>query len=488
MADFYYAASESRAPQRIVEVFSHMDCLDKNLHIYRNYDRECYQNNGNSAYIIGTAQAINQEKKTLLHSILGDFNESLMPLIQKELIGQYIILINSNGKWYLQSDFMNIRPIFYDLETEEISSNFGALTSFHSGFDSEYKSLEFQAMDKCLYPVMLGSDTSIKTIHRLQPCQYIVIDKQIEIKEFTLTLDNQKREPAELCAENTLSLLSKIISKYADYQAVSTITGGYDSRLISSICAANLPKLDLRISTIEEKGFIDLSIGKQVAKRLGKKLNVYKTNPEKEKEEYVRLTYGLSKENNLIVMGMVKHCSDYQIGFGGTMGTELFSTLPFHNREQLIESFVATAHNSISKDEIFVHSFRQAINEQLDYLENHILLQEKNPRDLVRLFWVFMTARFSSPLLALSDLYGHEMEPFATYPIIENGLQIPYHYQGDSKTFGRFYLIPKLIMKKVNYGVGAIETTHYQPLLPVSLLTLPHFVIGKIRQKLRSIG
>ena len=145
-------------------------------------------------------------------------------------------------------------------------------------------------------------------------------------------------------------------------------------------------------------------------------------------------------------MGMVKHCSDYQIGFGGTMGTELFSTLPFHNREQLIESFVATAHNSISKDEIFVHSFRQAINEQLDYLENHILLQEKNPRDLVRLFWVFMTARFSSPLLALSDLYGHEMEPFATYTIIENGLQIPYHYQGDSKTFGRFYLIPILIM------------------------------------------
>ena len=88
--------------------------------------------------------------------------------------------------------------------------------------------------------------------------------------------------------------------------------------------------------------------------------NVLNQTIKKEKEEYVRLTYGLSKENNLIVMGMVKHCSDYQIGFGGTMGTELFSTLPFHNREQLIESFVATAHNSISKDEIFVHSFRQA--------------------------------------------------------------------------------------------------------------------------------
>lgn len=484
MADFYYAKSESRKPQEILEVFSHKDYLSKGLRIYRNYDRECYQHNGNSAYIIGTAQVIGQEKESFLNSILDDFNDNLMPLIQKELIGQYIILINSNGKWYLQSDFMNIRPIFYDLETEEVSSNFGALTSFLSGFDSKYKSLEFKAMDKCLYPVMLGSDTSIKTIHRLQPCQYIVIDKQVEIKEFTITLDNQKKEPAAVCAENTLSLLSEIIRKYADYQAVSTITGGYDSRLISSICATNLPNLDLRISTIEEKEFIDLSIGKRVAKKLGKRLLVYKTNPEKEKEKYIRLTYGLSKENNLIVMSMVNHCSDYQIGFGGTMGTELFSTLPFHNRKQLVESFVATAHNNISKDAAFIQSFRQAIDDQLNYIESHILLQEKNPRDIVRLFWVFMTARFSSPLLALSDLYGHEMEPFATFPIIENGLQIPYHYQGDSKTFGRFYLIPKLIMKKVNYGVGAIESTHYQPLLPVSLFTLPHYIYGKLKNKL----
>ena len=184
-------------------------------------------------------------------------------------------------------------------------------------------------------------------------------------------------------------------------------------------------------------------------------------------------------------MDMIKHGADFQIGFGGAMGTELYSTLPFHHKKQLVDSFVSIAEDKISDDDTFIQSFRLALNEQIEHIEHHLLLKEKNPRDLVRLFLVLMTARFSSPLLALSDIYGHDIEPFATFPVIESGLRIPYHFQGDSKTFGRFYLIPKLVMKKTNYGIGAIDSTHYQPLLPVSILTLLHYIIGKLKTKIK---
>ncbi|MGN0257414.1 MAG: hypothetical protein ACI4CA_03450 [Bacteroides sp.] len=488
MADFYYSSSKSTLPQKIFQIYAKTDLLEKNVLIYRNYESEHYEYKGNSAYIVGTAQVIDKDKDTFIYEVLDDFNEGKLPIIQKKLIGQYILLIYANEKWYIHSDFMNIRSIYYDLEKGEVSSNFGALSSFHTGFEDDYTSLEFQAMDKCLYPVTLGNTTSIKSILRLQPCQYIVIDKEIMVRDFTININNKKIEPAEACADTTLSLLSSIIRKYADFRAVSTITGGYDSRLISSLCASLIPNLDLRISTIEDKGFVDLSIGKLVAEKLGKRLRIYKTTPKADKDEYCYLTHGLSKENNLIIMGMIKHTSDYQIGFGGTMGTELYSSISYHHKEELIDSFVKTASCQVSDNDKFIQSFRHALEKQINYIENHILLEEKNPRDLVRLFLVFMTARFSSPLLSLSDIYGHQFEPYATFPIIENGLQIPYHYQGDSKTFGRFYLIPKLIMKKVNYKVGSIDTTHHQPLLPLSLWTLPHYVIGKLKTKFRMFG
>lgn len=488
MADLYYSSSKSTLPQKIFQIYTNTDLLDKNVRIYRNYESEHYENKSNSAYIVGTAQVIDKDKDTFICEVLDDFDEEKLPMIQKKLIGQYIILIYANEKWYIHSDFMNIRSIYYDLENGEVSSNLGAFSSFHTGFEDDYKSLEFQAMDKCLYPVTLGNTTSIKSILRLQPCQYIVIDNGIKVKDFTINLNNKKIEPAEACADTTLSLLSNIIRKFADCRAVSTITGGYDSRLISSLCASLIPNLDLRISTINDEGFIDLSIGRLVAKKLGKKLRIYKTTLKADKDEYCYLTHGLSKENNLIIMGMIKHTSDYQIGFGGTMGTELYSSLSYQHKSLLIDSFVKTASNQISCDNIFIQSFRKALEEQINYIENHILLEEDNQRDLVRLFLVFMTARFSSPLLALSDIYGHQFEPYATFPIIENGVQIPYHYQGDRKTFGRFYLIPKMMMKKVNYKVGSIDTTHHQPLLPLSLWTLPHYVVGKLKTKYRLFG
>lgn len=485
MADFFYSSTESAFPNRkLSQMYSETDILSPKMRIFRNYTSEYYTSSGNVAYIVGTAQVLKSDKVSFFQTLLESFDESLMPVIVRELVGQYVVLIHANDHWYVMSDFINVRPIFYDLEKGEVSSNFGAMTSFHVGFDDEYKSFEFRTMDKCLYPVMLGSATSIQSIKRLQPCQYLVIGQSIEVKDFTVRLDNTKIPSPDRCAESTQALLTTLIRKYAHCKAVSTITGGYDSRLISCLCATCISNLELRISTIGEKGFIDLSIAKKVARKLKKRLHVYQTDPQTSKEEYYYLTDGLSKENNMIIMDMIKHGADYQIGFGGSMGTELYSTLPYHDQKQLIESYMNRANSGTSPDDTLIRSFHTALNEQMDYIESHIQLQEQNSRDVVRLFQVMMTARFSSPLLALSDIYGHQLEPFSTFPIIENGIRIPYDFQGDSKTFGRFYLIPKLMMKKINYQVGAIDSTHHQPLLPVSILTIPHYVIGKIKTKL----
>ena len=49
-------------------------------------------------------------------------------------------------------------------------------------------------------------------------------------------------------------------------------------------------------------------------------------------------------------MDMIKHGADFQIGFGGAMGTELYSTLPFHHKKQLVDSFVSIAEDKISDE------------------------------------------------------------------------------------------------------------------------------------------
>ena len=481
MAEFYYSSFKSQLPKKIFSIYKESDLLKKNVQIFRNYEGEHYECGNNSAYIIGTAQVLGTEKSSFIASILEDFSEQKIPIIQKELIGQFIILIFANDNCYIVPDFLNIRHVYYDVESGEVSSNIGAMSSFHNGFDNDYLSMEFKAMDKCLYPILLGSKTPIVKIQKLQICQYIVIGNDISIRDFSLCIDNEKITRAEDCAERTESLLSSIISKYSGQKAVSTITGGYDSRLISALCSKNIPNLELRISTIDNKSFIDLSIGTRVAQKLNKKLQVYCTSPLTDSDDYHFLTNGLSKDTNMIIMGMIKHNADYQIGFGGALGTELFSTLAYFRKKELIDSYVRIAKNCISNEDSFCDSFRRNLSEQMDYIEKHIHFKVSNDSDYVRLFQVFMTARFSSPLLSLSDIYGHDMEPYATFPIIEKGVQIPYEFQGDSKTFGRFYLIPKLIMKMTNYEVGAIESTHNQPLLPVSLLTLPHYIIGKIK-------
>ena len=103
MADFYYASSISIHPQKIFQIYAKKDLLDKNVLIFRNYESEHYEYYGNSAYIVGTAQVIDKDKASFIKEVLDDFDEGKLPMIQKKLIGQYILLIYANEKWYILS-------------------------------------------------------------------------------------------------------------------------------------------------------------------------------------------------------------------------------------------------------------------------------------------------------------------------------------------------------------------------------------------------
>lgn len=484
MADFFFSSAEGHKPEKLTRIYSRSVAVNGKLSLFSNYAFESYSAGDNSAYIIGTAQVLDEDKAPFFETLLEEFTERSLPLLQQKLTGQYVIVISANGKVFILPDFLNVKTVFFDRNNKEASSRPGALSSFREGFIDGYKSFEAKAMGKSLYPVTLGSDTAWSPIERLQPCQYLVVGEdsgeEITVKDFTIDIDNVKRQSAGECARDNHKLLRAITGKYSSLKSVSTITGGYDSRLVSAICASVIPNLELRIGAVREEDFQDLKIARRVAGRLGKKLNVYKTEPDSVREEFMDMTDGQCSEDNIVIFEMARHSGDYDIGFGGTFGTELYSTLRYTDKESLMEAFLNTARKSMQASESMLQTFRKSMEDQFEYLESHLVLKERDPRDAVRLFMVFMTSRFSSPLLSLSDVYGHQMEPLATFPVIRNGLQIPYRFQGDTKSYGRFYLIPKMIMKRISIRAGAVRSTHSSPLLPLSVFTFPIYVFQKL--------
>lgn len=487
MADFFYSFQEKTVPEKFSKLYRQQREVSKGLALYSNYDIEEYMSPKATAFIIGTSTVIGKDKGMFITGILNSFDpEKSMPSIQRTLVGQYVIIIvTDSGNSYIQSDFLNIRSIFFDVQAHQASSSIGALNAFSESARDPYKAFEFRAMRGCLYPQWLGSGTAIPSVSRLRTCQYLEIDGasgQIIVRDTVLRMDNTKPSTPEKNAFICTGILKSIIGSYSNYHAVSTITGGYDSRIISSICSKKIDNLTLRISTFGDPDFKDLKIARKVARVLERRLSVYPANLNEDAEDFFNFTDGLTPFENCIVTSMMYRTGDFAVGFGGTLGTEIFSTLRYVTCNELITDFCRIASSEDSKHED-IQRFEQALKDEFAHISDHIKLAANEERDLVRLFWTFATARFSSPIVSAFDINGHQMEPFATFPMVEAALGISYDYQGDQKTHGRFYLIPKMIMKEVSTRVGMIDSTHFAPFLPVSFFTFPLYVIGKLKAK-----
>ncbi|MCQ2083640.1 MAG: hypothetical protein MJY58_04000 [Bacteroidaceae bacterium] len=484
MADFIYSLKGISNTEKFSRLYRHQKEVAPGLTLFSNYDIEEYQSKQACAFIVGTCTVLGKDKGSFITGALNSFDaDTTMPSLQRNLVGQYVaIIVTESGKSYIQSDFLNIRSIFFDAEAHQAASAIGALDAM-SGSKDDYKAFEFRAMRGCLYPQWLGSTTALPSVSRLRICQYLEIDHAtgaLNVHDTVVKMDNTKPATPEKNAFICTGILKSIIGHFSNYHAASTITGGYDSRIISAICSKKIDDLTLRISTFGDPGFKDLKIARKVASVLGRRMAVYNANLKDEAEDFFNYTDGLTPFENCIVTSMMYRTGDFEVGFGGTLGTEIFSTLRYVTCEELVSDFCRIA--SQSKDsEKYIKRFEEAIRNEIEHISSHIKLAEYEERDIVRLFWTFATARFSSPIVSAYDINGHQMEPFATFPMVEAALGISYDFQGDQKTHGRFYMIPKMIMKSVSTRVGMIDSTHFAPFLPVSFFTFPLYVIGKFK-------
>jgi len=483
MADLFYSLTSKENPEKYAKLYSDRKEIAEGFSIYSNRQIEEYSSDNKAAYIIGTAVTLNEDKREFILNILSSFSEESVPEIQKRLVGQYILIIKNGSCLYLIPDFLHVRNLYFDESAKEIASSIGALSAYSKKQSNEFMDYEFAVMQKCIYPQWLGNSTNIDTVSKLMICQYLELNlasNEFNIKNFSINFDNIKEDSSNRSATANKKILESIIGNYSESHAVSTITGGYDSRLISALCAKQISDLTLRIAAPEGAAFRDLSIGKKVASALKKNIVVYPASLDRDVECFVLMTDGMSPKENSIITSLAKQSSEYEIGFGGTLGTEIYSTLRYTSTAALVNDFNRIA-SLVYDNKEFLSKFDSDLRNEIDFISSHCSLEVPEERDLVHIIWAVLTARFSSPIVSAFDIYGHQIEPFATYSILQESLKISYEYQGDQKTHGRFYLIPKMIMKSVSKKVGMIDSTHNAPLLPVSLFTLPLYIIGKIR-------
>ncbi len=471
MADFYYK-------------FGNTDSLT----LYNGNKVISVEDEHSSVYLLGYAHVCGETVRDFLKKILQDFHIGQIAEIKKHLLGQYLIILRKNDTLYLFSDFLQTRNIYYDKERKIASSSFQTLYGqYEESKKNDYKAFEFLSMRHCLYPVWLGDSTLSDQIRRVRAFEYLAIHLQsgeMTVGKLKFEINNRKIDSLQELVSYSKKTLREAIRhpEYKDKKIYTTITGGFDSRLVTTLVHEYYTDIRLRISSLTNTESLDFKIASEVAHILSSPLKVYETDPDKQTETYYRLTEGLSPKENRIMTSLYQCEERGDVEFGGMFGTELYTILGYATCDELIQNYVTRSRQYTAADEAYYKRFESALRKEFEDIRSCYLLQVPDERDLMRIFQLIITGRFASRFVAALQLHGNSYEVCGTFPIIEAGLRIPYKYLGSKWTLGRYYLIPKMLVNQMNKKVSLAETCHFCPMAPLSLSTLTSYVKGKFEQ------
>ncbi len=486
MADFNYSFDKQNiAFPKYEKLYAGRLDISDALSVYHNDGTVIrVQSGDDSMTLLGYAFCHGMKTEEYMAGVLRDFSGEAVPRIKKELLGQYIVLVRKGGTLYMFSDFMQVGGIFYSVERKVASSSFDA-ACLMAGMDTDpYKQFEFIAMKYSAYPAWLGNTTVNRRVCRLRACEYLAVDAAtgcIELCDFKIEFDNRKNPDVRALREKTLALLHTYMRhpEMKDAKVQSTITGGFDSRFVSSLVKEYYSDVTLRICVNKGVPFLDYDMAEKAARTIGLPLKVYRTEPS-DVEWFYMATDSLSPRENSIMASLFRSTGDYRLGFGGTFGTELYSSFAANNPGEHITDLMDRAKNNIRADKRHFERLEQAFRDEFNYIEQHYVLARPDGKDLVRIFKLINTAYFASPLVRSFAINGNQFEIFPTFPIIEAGLQIPYRFDRLMDRLGNFYLIPKGIMRKVNPKVSRLLTTNFAPMRPLTPCSLPTYLRGKL--------
>lgn len=450
--------------------------------------------------VLGCCYYPNESIQDSISKILESFNEATISDLKKQLVGQFIVIIKKKSSIYIFGDSGEVRNIFYSKDFHLISSSFSVIedilgTSFHDIDHS--KVIEYIAMRHILYPVWLGNTTIHVNIRRLRSFEYIVIDTsslKSRIGEVYFTLDNTKEYDLDNISSNLIANLRTIVenSSFKDRPIGITLTGGYDTRLIAAVALKYYNKALFRLATLQETpgSILDSKIAKKISKTINIELEILSsTMSEDFSEKFYFFSEGLSPLENSVITPIIERTGSYSMGLGGCFGTELFMRLKQYSRiEDYIEEAILKAKTNIQANDSDWIQLRLSMLKEFDNIRKHYILSVPNPTDDVRIFQMLCTAFFSSFMLSAYNINGLQLEPYGHLSILEIALKIP-----DKKNLIKYRIsrcenfVQKMAMSKICYRIGKIITTHYQPMLPCSILNFPYYLIDYLQYKLNII-
>lgn len=490
MADFVYKYGEQHLSAARFDLLyrSKLDVAESCCVFYNDGTTTHIAEGQESITILGYVHHAEKETTAYLSEVLRNFDEVMIPEIKKNLSGQYIALIRKGSALYIFADFLQVRSIYYAPEEQIISSSF-EVAGVYAGEDSDpYKRFEFAAMRHCLYPAWLGNTTPNKRVLRLQAFEYLKIDRSsgsIETRDFQIAIDNTQESSLAQITTKTLALLRQMIHHptVREQRVCSTITGGFDSRLVTALVREYYHDVELRTSTRKGEVSLDYTLSRRVAEVMSMPLTVYEADVEQQKEWFYFVTEGLMPKENAIVVEMLRHTNRCALGFGGAFGTELYTMPPYNTASELITDYLHRARHSVQAEESYYERFEQALQAEFEAVRSHYTLAQEDNRSWIRLLRLINTACFSSPVVSAFNIYGNQFEVFEAFSVVELGLKIPYRYFGSRTTFGRFYLIPKSLMERIDRKISKIDTTHFCPMRPLSFTSFMSYFAGRLRRR-----
>ena len=433
-----------------------------------------------SAFIIimGYCYHLGESITTMASRLLDTFDESMIKELKYELNGQFIIIIKKHNYLYFFSDCMQVGNLYYSKDFSVITSCFSVVEEGLGTDKSDldfYKVFEYVAMRNILYPSWLGSGTMHKNIKRLRPYEYIIIDlinSTNHIHEVKFAINNEKEKDIHKISTGLMANLKSVIENpdFKDDHVAVTLTGGYDTRLISVLASNYFKNATFRISSskISKSKQLDTKIAKKIARSIGKPLKIYQSN-NTYKDAFYLLTEGMSPQDNSHTAPVIEDNGSFSLGMGGCFGTELFAPLDYTSIEDFIERSVLKAQRNIKADQVLWDTLRSSIKREFEDISKHYQLAVNCPNDEIRIFNLFCTSFLASHIVWPFNIKGLEFEPYMSMRNLELALRLTTKQFGKRTNFTGMGEVQKIAMAQLCYSVGKINTTHYGPMVPCTL-------------------
>lgn len=447
--------------------------------------------------VLGHCSFPGRPTRPALLETLRSFREPEIAGLKNVLAGQFVLLVRKGNLLCVFSDCLQARNVFYSAEERVVSSSFSVAEDAVNAVPEDlsgYKVFEHLAMYHFFYAAGLGPTTINRRIRQLRPFEYLALELPggaLRVEQLTREIDNRKVFDIEALAGELASRLETVIRQpeLLDRKVVATLTAGYDSRLIAAVAASCCRNISFRISVADgnPNSAVDLAVVPRVARAAGVPLDIYRFAGEPDRELFYRMSEGFAPAVNSIIISAVRNADAYDLGLGGVFGTELFYPPPVDAVEEYIDRGISRGRPHFSVPEAMWDRFRTALAADFSEFRDRYPLAVPDEFDLIRLFGLVHTGRFSSSMTPLYNIRGAQMEPYGSFPIIETALKVPREYSGSNTGLERAGRVQKAALARVNYAMARVTTSHFCPMAPLNVRTLPGYLSGYFRHALHSL-